>query len=170
MVIGGIAGQTLGLVALGFTSVFREGAETVLFLQALVLDAGTTIVIQGTSLGLVATAIVGMSTLVLQAKLPHKRMLNVTGFMIALVLVTMVGTTVPTLQLVGWLPIHAIQELETMPYLLGVWLGLFPTWERLLTQFTAVIAVVGSYFVAEHAQRRSRATTPLPRRCAASSP
>ena len=35
------AGQALGFVLLGFTSVFREGAETVLFLQALVLDAGT---------------------------------------------------------------------------------------------------------------------------------
>jgi high-affinity iron transporter len=40
VIVGGAAGQAIGLVVLGFTSVFREGAETVLFLQALVLDAG----------------------------------------------------------------------------------------------------------------------------------
>ncbi len=47
VLIGGAAGQMLGLVILGFTSVFREGGETVLFLQASVLDAGTAVVIQG---------------------------------------------------------------------------------------------------------------------------
>src|SRR5690606_36275477 len=32
--------QTVGLMILGFTSVYREGFETVLFLQSLVLEAG----------------------------------------------------------------------------------------------------------------------------------
>jgi len=39
-IIGGSAGQWLGLVVLGFTSIYREGFETVLFLQALVLESG----------------------------------------------------------------------------------------------------------------------------------
>jgi high-affinity iron transporter len=34
------AAQVVGLVALGFTSVYREGFETSLFLQALTLEAG----------------------------------------------------------------------------------------------------------------------------------
>lgn len=154
LILGGVAGQTLGLVVLGFTSVFREGAETVLFLQALVLDAGTWIVVQGTLLGLAATAIVGVLTLVLQTKLPHKKMLIVTGMMIAFVLVTMVGGTVHTLQLVGWLPIHPVTGLEQMPYWLGVWFGLFPSWEGLLAQALALVFVVGSYFLAERVQRQ----------------
>ncbi|HET7092272.1 MAG TPA: FTR1 family protein, partial [Thermomicrobiales bacterium] len=60
LLIGGAAGQALGLAMLGFTSVFREGAETVLFLQALVLDAGTWLVVQGVVLGLAGTAVVGV--------------------------------------------------------------------------------------------------------------
>jgi high-affinity iron transporter len=151
-----VAGQTLGLVLLGFSSVFREGAETVLFLQSLVLDAGTWIVIQGTVLGLIATAIVGVLTLVLQAKLPHKKMLIATGVMIAFVLVTMVRGTVHTLQLVGWLPIHPIPGLGQMPYWLGTWFGLFPSWEGVVTQALALTFVFGSYYLAEHAQYRSR--------------
>ena len=35
------AAATVGLVALGFTSVFREGFEVVLFLQTLQLQNGT---------------------------------------------------------------------------------------------------------------------------------
>lgn len=58
----GEAGKYLGLVILGFTSIYREGFETVLFLQALVLDAGLWFVIQGVLLGLAGVGIVGVIT------------------------------------------------------------------------------------------------------------
>jgi high-affinity iron transporter len=161
LLIGGAVGQTLGFVLLGFTSVFREGAETVLFLQALVLDAGTWIVIQGTLLGLAATFVVGALTLVLQTKLPHKKMLIVTGVMIAAVLVTMVGTTMHTLQLVGWAPITPIPGSERLPYWLGVWFGIHGTWQGMLAQVVAVAFVIGSYVVAERQHVRSRQVTPM---------
>jgi high-affinity iron transporter len=158
VLIGGAAGQVLGLVILGFTSVFREGAESVLFLQALVLDAGTWVVIEGTLLGLLGVAVVGALVFLLQKKLPHKKMLIVTGIMIAAVLVTMVGTTVHVLQIVGWAPITPIQSLQ-VPFWMGQWFGFFGTWEGVLAQTAALIFVVGSYYVAEHAQERRRAAT-----------
>jgi high-affinity iron transporter len=156
LLIGGAAGQALGFVILGFTSVFREGAETVLFLQALVLDAGTMIVVQGTLLGLAATAVIGALTLVLQTELPHKKMLIVTGVMIAVVLVTMVGSTVHTLQLIGWAPITPNPGTEGLPYWLGVWLGVYGTWKGILAQLIAVVFVFGSYFLAERQHDRAR--------------
>ncbi len=162
LLIGGVAGQALGFALLGFTSVFREGAETVLFLQALVLDAGTLIVVQGVMLGLLATAIVGVLTLVLQQKLPHKKMLIVTGVMIAVVLVTMVGSTVHTLQLVGWAPITPIPGTEGLPFWMGVWLGIHGTWQGITAQFIAVVFVFGSYFLAEHQHKRERRSVPTP--------
>ena len=39
--------SSLGLATLGFTAVYREGFETVLFLQALVLEAGAASVVEG---------------------------------------------------------------------------------------------------------------------------
>ena len=156
LLIGGMAGQALGFAILGFSSVFREGAETVLFLQALVLDAGTGIVVQGTLLGLAATAVVGALTLVLQAKLPHKKMLIVTGIMIAAVLVTMVGSTVHTLQLVGWLPISPIPGAEQLPYWLGAWFGVHGAWQGITAQLLALAIVLGSYFAAERQHIRAR--------------
>ncbi len=153
--IGGAAGQVLGLGLLGFTSVFREGAETVLFLQALVLDAGTVVVLEGTLLGLAGTLVVGILTFVLQTKLPHKKMLIATGFMIAFVLVTMVGHTVHVLQAVGWAPITPLTSVE-VPYWAGLWFGVYASWQSLIAQFAAGVFVIGSYYVAEHAQERHR--------------
>jgi high-affinity iron transporter len=154
MIIGGAAGQMLGLVVLGFTSVFREGAETVLFLQALVLDAGTLVVIEGVALGLLGTAVVGGLVFGLQARLPHKKMLIVTGIMIAAVLVMMVGTTVHVMQVVGWMPISPVGDV-VFPYWSGVWLGAYATWEGVILQTVAIVFVIGSYFVAEWQHERT---------------
>jgi high-affinity iron transporter len=150
---GAVAGATVaGLYVLGFTSVFREGFETVLFLQALQLEAGTGIVLAGVSLGLAMVAGVGVITFKLEQRLPYKRMLVVTGVLIALVLVVLVGNTARTLQGVGWLSITPI-DIE-LPLWMGTWLGIFPTWETIGAQIGALAFVIGSYFLAEWVRKR----------------
>ena len=105
----------LGLAMLGFSSVYREGFETTLFLQALVLEAGMPPVLGGVAIGLAATIAVGLVTMALERKLPYKKMLMATGLLITWVLVVMAGTTVQTLQVVGWLPVHPVEGLR-LPY------------------------------------------------------
>jgi high-affinity iron transporter len=149
----GITASTVaGLYLLGFSSVFREGFETVLFLQALDLEAGTGVVLAGVGLGLALTAAVGVLTFVLERHLPYKRMLIVTGVLISLVLVVMVGNTARTLQGVGWLSITPL-DIE-FPLWMGTWLGIFPTVESLAAQAGAFAFVIGSYFLAEWARKR----------------
>ena len=143
----------LGLAALGFSSVYREGFETVLFLQAVTLEAGILGVLPGVAIGLGATLAVGLLTIALERKLPHKRMLMATGLLITWVLVIMVGTTVQTLQVVGWIPVTPIGDLQ-LPYWAGLWLGIFPTWQGLGAQAAALVLVLGSYAVAEGLRKR----------------
>jgi high-affinity iron transporter len=151
--VTGAASATLaGLYMLGFSSVFREGFETVLFLQALELNAGTGVVLSGVGLGLTLTAAVGALTFVLERRLPYKRMLVVTGVLIALVLVVLVGNTARTLQGVGWVPITPL-DVE-FPLWMGTWLGVFPTVETLAAQAGAFAFVIGSYFLAEYVRKR----------------
>jgi len=149
----GAAGTVAGLYLLGFTSVFREGFETVLFLQSLQLSSGTGIVLGGVTLGLLATAVVGYATFALERKLPYKRLLIVTGVLISLVLIVLVGNTVRTLQGVGWLPITPIDV--DFPLWMGTWLGIFPTVESLAAQALAFAFVIGSYFAAEWVRKRN---------------
>ena len=150
------AAQVAGLVALGFTSVYREGFETVLFLQALTLEAGAWTVLQGVALGFAAVVAVFFLVIALERKLPHKKMLIATGLMITWVLVVLVGQTVQTLQKVGWVPVTPIEGLD-LPYWGGLWLGLYPTWEGLVAQAAALAFVIGSYVAAEAVRNRRRA-------------
>ena len=112
--------------------------------------------------------VVGALTLVLQTKLPHKKMLIVTGVMIAGVLVTMVGSTVHTLQLIGWVPISPIPRPEGLPCWAGIWLRVHGTWQGIVAQLAAIVFVFGSYFLAERQHERARigmaTVTPATRR------
>jgi high-affinity iron transporter len=155
------AAQVVGLVALGFTSVYREGFETVLFLQALTLEAGAWTVLEGVALGFAGVVAVFFLVIALERRLPHKKMLIATGLLITWVLVVMVGTTVQTLQKVGWVPVTPIEGLD-LPYWAGLWLGVYPTWEGLVAQSAALAFVLGSYVGAERlrARRRARILSP----------
>ncbi len=161
--VGAEVGQFLGLALLGFSSVYREGFETVLFLQALVLDAGVAVVLEGVALGMAGVIVVGVFTFKFQTRLPYKHMLVVTGVLILTVLFMMVGNTVHLLQAVGWLPISPIENLNT-PYWLGLWFGVFPTWQGIGLQIGAVLFVVGSYYAAELLKHRKRTHRPITQR------
>jgi high-affinity iron transporter len=150
---GGILGaQVLGLVALGFSSVYREGFEVVLFLQSLQLQAGTGTVLEGVAIGLAGTAAVGAVTFFLQQKLPYKRMLVVTGVMLGVVLVVMVGGSARTLQDVGWLSRTDVGV--RFPDWWARWFEVVPTWETLGAQALAATLVIASYFAAEYLKVR----------------
>ena len=164
--VGILSAQALGLVALGFSSVYREGFETVLFLQALTLEAGAMTVLEGVALGFAGVVGVFFLVIALERKLPHKRMLVATGVLITVVLVALVGQTVQTMQAVGWLPVSPASV--ELPYWSGVWLGVYPTWEGLGAQVGAALFVVGSYLAAEALRARkrrriiTRASAPVP--------
>src|SRR5881409_1951333 len=71
-----------GLVLLGFTSLYREGFEVVLFLQSYNLRLGTGVVLKGALLGLSLSGMVAVLTFVLQQRLPYRKMLITTGILL----------------------------------------------------------------------------------------
>jgi high-affinity iron transporter len=152
--LGFISGQTLGFILLGLTSVYREGFETVLFLQNLKASAGTAAVLLGVGLGLGATAVVGLMTFALERKLPYRKMLIATGVLIGLVLAIMVGTTVHTLQGLGWISTTPAPFDLSLGW--GRWLGLYPNWEGIIAQVAALLVVYGSYTLARAMQKHRR--------------
>ena len=127
-----------------------------LFLQAMSLEAGPWTVLQGVAVGFAGVLAVFGLVIALERRLPHKKMLIATGVLITGVLAVLVGHTVQTTQVVGWVPVTPVEGL-TLPYWAGTWFGLFPTWEGLVAQAAAVAFVVGSYLAAEAVRRRKRA-------------
>jgi high-affinity iron transporter len=138
-----------GLGLLGFTSLYREGFEVVLFLQSYYLRMGGKAVLLGALLGLFFTGIVAVLTFVAHRKLPYRKMLVFTGIMLGVVLLVMVGEQAQEMQLAHWIsttPINALTNL--IPPWMGLWFSIFPTIETLTAQSLAAIIVVGSYFLA----------------------
>ncbi|QBD83612.1 iron permease [Ktedonosporobacter rubrisoli] len=139
---------TLGLALLGFSAMYREGFEVVLFLQNLRLQVGSATVLQGVAVGLFFTAIVAVLTFFAHQKLPYKKMLVLTGVLLGIVLVVMVGESAQELQLAHWISTTTLPI--PIPDWMGIWFAVFPTVESLAAQAFAALFVVGSYFLAEY--------------------
>src|ERR1700731_1138794 len=140
-----------GLILLGFTSLYREGFEVVLFLQSYNLRFGGGVVLQGALLGIALSAIVAVLTFVLQQKLPYRKMLITTGILLGVVLLVMVGEQAQEMQLAHWISTTPIGWLVPMaPRWMGMWFSVFPTYETLIAQFIAAVLVIGSYYAARH--------------------
>jgi len=146
----------LGLAILGFTSVYREGFEIVLFLQNLRIKAGSLAVLEGVAVGLAFTVAAGVITFSAQHRLPYRRMLVATGILLGFVLLVMVGESVQEMQLAGWLPTTSVGF--GFPGFVGLWFATFPTVEGLTAQAAAAGLVVGSYLIAERVRRPARRT------------
>lgn len=154
----------LGFSLLGFSAMYREGFEVVLFLQSMRLRAGEGVVLQGVAIGLAFTAVVGVLTFIAHQHLPYKKMLIFTGVMLAGVLVVMVGESAQELQLAGW--ISATPVNLPIPDWMGLWFAIFPTLESLSAQVLAGVFVIGSYFVAQYLKvwrPKKRGETPAAR-------
>src|SRR6059036_1176764 len=140
-----------GLILLGFTSLYREGFEVVLFLQSYNLRFGGGVVLKGALLGIALSGIVAVLTFVLQQKLPYRKMLITTGVLLGVVLLVMVGEQAQEMQLAHWISTTLIASLVPMiPRWMGMWFAVFPTYETLIAQLIAAVLVIGSYYAARH--------------------
>jgi len=157
----------LGLALLGFTSLYREGFEVVLFLQSYRLRVGGRVVLEGAWIGVALAGAVALLTFAAHKRLPYKKMLVATGVLLGIVLLVMVGEQAQEMQLAHWLPTTTIPALAPwMPDWAGLWFSLFPTVETLAAQGIAAMLVLGSYWYAS-SPRPSRKAAPAPATAAA---
>jgi high-affinity iron transporter len=137
-----------GFALLGFTAIYREGFEVVLFLQQLRLQDGANVVLTGAAIGVLLTAIVAVLTFIAHKHLPYKKMLIFTGILLGVVLLVMVGESVQEMQQANWIPATSIGI--SLPDWLGVWFAVFPNIQGLLAQAGAALLVLGSYLIAQN--------------------
>jgi len=74
---------------------------------------------------------------------------EITGVMLVVVLLVMVGEEAQEMQVAGWLSTTHVRHLsEMIPDWAGLWFSIFPTVETLVSQLLAAALVFGSYFTA----------------------
>jgi high-affinity iron transporter len=144
------AGSTLAFAGLGFTAVYREGFETVLFYQALAIFAqGLELwVVLGAVTAAVALAGVAYAVLALGKKLPFKPLLVAGASMLLLLSVAFAGNAVRSLQGAGWISITPIEgDWARLNVFVAEMTGIHPTREGILVQAVLLgVYVVGALY------------------------
>ncbi len=150
--------QWLALVSVGFVTIYREGFETSLFMQSLLMEGSEQAVLAGVLLSTLIIGTIGTAIFVIGTKLPIRKMLIVTGLFVVSILFTFLGSTVRIFQTVGWLPIHPIAKFE-IPTWMGQWLGLYPSWEGIIIPALGICYVGGAWLYMKVSARLTQQKT-----------
>jgi high-affinity iron transporter len=143
------AGTTAAFVGLGFTAVFREGFETVLFYQALALFAQGLIlwVVLGAVVAAIALGGVGYAILKLGKQLPLKPMLIGGAGVLLLLSIAFVGNAVRSLQSADLMAATPVSW-PRLPVFLAELTGIHPTSQGLIVQAALLgVYVLGALYV-----------------------
>jgi high-affinity iron transporter len=145
----------LVLVSMSFLAVYREAAETVLFTEALLLDAADQRgqVWAGAAAGLAATLLLALFMRRAVLSLPIGPFFGVSGILLCLLSVSFAGSGLFALVAAGYMPARPVRFPEI------AWLGVHPDLNGLLIQGTILltIAVTGVYSF------RRTSASPIPR-------
>lgn len=149
-------GNLLALGFVAFLAVFREGAETILFYQALMAGAsgGFSAIAAGMALALLALVAVYLLVRVASIRLPLRLFFGGTSVLLFVMAFVFTGQGILELQVSGLVQTN---RLEGWPML--SWLGVFPTLETMLGQ-GAVLALLLLGWVWMALQSRRRPLTP----------
>jgi high-affinity iron transporter len=140
---------------------YREGFETVVYLQALRVSGSAGAVYEGFLAGTAATLLLALLMLRLRRRLPYRAIVVVTAGLIAVLVVVMAGQAARVAQGAGWLGITSLDWRP--PAWTGQWLGLYGSTQTLLAQALAAVVVaalglaVGRRRIREQSRRIERA-------------
>ena len=141
-----------------FLAVFREGAETVLFYQALIFgakdSAGYSMIAAGFVSGLIVLLIVYFLFKIFAIKIPIKPFFLFTSAIIFYMSIVFVGKGVGEL-VEGKIFVPTIINGLSFPDWMRDWLGLMPYYESLVPQIVMVIALVVGVIIMKSKQNKN---------------
>jgi high-affinity iron transporter len=148
-------GSVFSLAFAAFLAVFREGAETILFYQALLAQTQSYInmIWLGLGIGLVILVVIYLLIRFLSVRLPLKPFFLGTSILLFVMSITFVGNGVKELQEGNVVSVSPIPGFGTVDVL-----GIYPTLETLIPQI-ALLAVTVATFVIQ-LRRNARKVAP----------
>ena len=148
-------GSSFTLGAAAFLAVFREGAETILFYQALLAETQTytNMLWYGFGVGCVALVVIFMLVRYGSLVIPIKAFFMGTGVLMYIMSVSFVGGGVKELQeadMIGVTPVGFVESIHI--------LGIYPTVETLLPQAVLLLLALVSIFVYRSRGKKARSS------------
>ncbi len=153
----GASGSAMALVGVGFTAVFREGFETVLFYQALLfVTKGLEVFVAGGA-AVALVVLIGVAFAVFRAgrRLPTKQFLAVAVGLLMALSVAFAGNAVRGLQKAAVLTMTQIEGAPRLPIFLSELTGYHPTVQTIAAQAAlAGVYIAGGLWVLATRRRR----------------
>jgi high-affinity iron transporter len=140
---GSIAkGSMFSLAFAAFLAVFREGAEVILFYQALLADTKTYVnmIWIGLGVGCAALVIIYILIRVLSIRLPLKPFFLGTSILLSVMAISFVGSGIKELQEGNALSVTPVQGISSVDLL-----GIYPTLETLIPQMLLLAITVVTF-------------------------
>ena len=129
-----LAGRSLFVVS--FLTIFREGAETLLFYVGMAPAMTTTALAGGILLAIGLIGICSLAVIYFGVRLPINRLFLAATGLIYLMAFKILGASLHALQLTGIVPMHAVSHLPTVS-----WIGFYPTYETMIPQILLCLVV-----------------------------
>ncbi|MEB8091485.1 FTR1 family iron permease [Mammaliicoccus lentus] len=133
---------TFGLVA--FLSVFREGAETIIFYLGIVGKISTWSLILGILVAVFILIFIAVFFNQFSKWIPIHRLFFIMSLFIFLLAFKILGVSVHTLQILNILPQHTINHLPFIDFI-----GLYPTYETVIPQLILIVIVMIYYMMSK---------------------
>lgn len=133
---------TFGLVA--FLSVFREGAETIIFYLGIVGKISTWSLILGILVAVFILNLIAVFFNQITKWIPIHRLFFIMSLFIFLLAFKILGVSVHTLQILNILPQHTINHLPFIDII-----GLYPTYETVIPQLILIVIVMIYYMMSK---------------------
>lgn len=131
-------GSFVSLFGLAFLSVFREGAETILFYVGILPNISMQNFLLGIVMALVILAVMATVMLRTSVKLPIPLLFKVLTWLIYVLGFKILGMSLSALQLTNHLNRTIINGLPAID-----WLGFYPTVQTISAQIVYILAIVG---------------------------
>ncbi|MEN0072098.1 MAG: FTR1 family protein, partial [Propionicimonas sp.] len=147
-------GSVLTLAFVAFLAVFREGAEVILFYQALLARSpeGAGQLWLGMGIGIVALVGVYLAIRLLAIRIPLRPFFLTTSALLAVMAFSFAGSGIKELQEAGVVGVTSLPQVPTID-----WLGVYPTAETLAAQAVVGLVLVVLWTIG---LRRSRPPRP----------
>ncbi|MFP5112272.1 FTR1 family iron permease [Bacillaceae bacterium C204] len=131
-------GSLISFAFISFLSVFREGAETIIFYTGITPYISMQQLVLGVILAVAILVIVGFAIIYYSVKIPIRFFFKAATILIYFLAFKILGISIHALQISDVLSTSTVQQLPFIE-----WIGLYPTWETTITQLLLVIVIVG---------------------------
>ncbi|UQD52179.1 hypothetical protein C0971_09225 [Bacillus methanolicus] len=132
-------GSLLSMAMLSFLSIFREGAETIIFYAGMAPSMDFSQLIIGIGIAFLILVVLGIVIIRYSAAIPIRPFFMFATILIYILSFKMLGISIHALQVANILPTHS---LTNVPYVELI--GLYPTLETLLPQILLIILIIGT--------------------------